>query len=98
MLRFKVLIPSRMLGSNNPSFVGERMDLMSKGEKNDEVSLQSLMVISVLFILPLSSSTFSTEVVFNELSLGSLTPNPCPHPHQNQSTDVPCAVIFVPSA
>lgn len=94
MLRVEVIIPPGMLGSNSPSFVGERMDLMGKGE----VSLQSFMVLSFLFILPLSSSTFSIVVISNELSLDYVIPNLYPHPHQYQSTDVLLVMIFIPSA
>lgn len=59
---------------------------MGKGEKNDEVPLQSLMIVSFLFILPLSSSIFSTEVISVKLSLDALIPFLYPHPHRNNST------------
>lgn len=61
-----------MLGSHSLGFVGEGMDFMGKREKNGEVPLQSLMIISFLFILPLSSSTFSTEIISFESQLDSL--------------------------
>ena len=73
-----------MLGSHCLGFVGEGMNFMGKREKNGEVLLQSLMIISFLFILPLSLSTFSTEIISFECQLDSLIPFLYTNPHRKQ--------------
>lgn len=60
-----------MLRFYSLGFVGEGMAFMGK---NGEVPLQSLMIISFFFILPLSSSTFSTEIISFESQIDSLIP------------------------
>lgn len=103
-----MIIPYGTLGSHSLGFVGEGMDFMGKREKNGEVPLQSLMIISFLFILPLSSSTFSTEIISFESQLDSLILFLYTNPHRKQFCMlVPAeysqgshvsATIFLPSA
>lgn len=59
---------------------------MGKGEENNEVPLQCLMIVSFLFILPLSSSIFNTEIISVKLSLYALISFLYPHFHSNNLT------------
>lgn len=96
-----------MLGFYSLGFVGEGTDFMGK-RKNGEVPLQSLMTISFFFILPLSSSTFSTEIISFESQIDSLIPFLYTDPYRKQFyVLVPAeysqgshvsATIFLPSA